>query len=148
LGRSGDNRSVSWVANVMVSVSLEDERECAALDRWLQHELPARPGEVFVDHRGRVVAEPKGVGALNELTGRDTRWAGPKFPECTVWAGTLNHGDVDALVARVAATPWTVPAAVQLLIMDQEQSYFRLWMIRDGEIRQYAPAPPPDDSAW
>jgi hypothetical protein len=60
----------------------------------------------------------------------------------------LNHADLPAVVERIAAGPWRVPAAVQLLIMDQEESYFRLWMIRDGQIRQYAPEPPGDGAAW
>ncbi len=41
--------------------------------------------------------------------------------------------------------PWVAPAAVQVFLMDQEQSYFRLWMIRDGQMVQYAPDPPPED---
>jgi len=32
--------------------------------------------------------------------------------------------------------------AAQLLLQDQEQAYFRLWMIRDGRAAQYAPEPP------
>jgi hypothetical protein len=37
--------------------------------------------------------------------------------------------------------PWAAPGAVQVLLMDQEQSYFRLWMIRNGRMAQFAPAP-------
>jgi hypothetical protein len=32
------------------------------------------------------------------------------------------------------------------LVCDQEDPYFRLYMIRGGEMRQLAPAPPPDDA--
>jgi hypothetical protein len=39
---------------------------------------------------------------------------------------------------------------VQLFLMDQEEAYFRIWMIRDGELRQYAPLKPGenDEDFW
>jgi len=40
---------------------------------------------------------------------------------------------------------------VQILILDQEETYPRLYMFRDGELRQYAPPPPGDANdqhAW
>jgi hypothetical protein len=60
----------------------------------------------------------------------------------------LRHTDVEAAAAKFAELPWRVPAAAQLFVMDQEQSYFRLWMIREGRVRRYAPDAPSDDSAW
>jgi hypothetical protein len=70
-----------------------------------------------------------------------------KWPECRVWAGALNHCDLDALRRRVAETPWREPNVVQLLVMDQEESFFRLWMIRGGELRQFAPSVPSEEDA-
>jgi hypothetical protein len=32
---------------------------------------------------------------------RDSHWGGWKNPECEVWAGALNHADLDALLARI-----------------------------------------------
>jgi hypothetical protein len=129
---------VSWVANVMVSADASDWRNVEALSDWLRDEAPRRrqPGAV-------------GVGSLRLITGPDAGWGGAKNPECEVWAGALNHADLDALRQRFAGTPWRVPGAVQLLIMDQEEWFFRLWMIRDGELRQYAPpAPSEEDDAF
>ncbi|WP_432158936.1 MULTISPECIES: hypothetical protein [unclassified Streptomyces] len=71
--------------------------------------------------------------------------AGGKYPECEVWAGALDHADLDALRRRFAETPWRQPNAVQLLVQDQEESFFRLWMIRGGELRQYAPLEPSEE---
>lgn len=31
--------------------------------------------------------------------------------------------------------------------MDQEESFFRLWMIRGGELRQFAPLEPSEEDA-
>lgn len=67
------------------------------------------------------------------------------------FAGALDHADATSVVDAVAAMPWRYPSCVQLLIMDQEETYFRLHMYRDGAWRQYAPPPPPDadeQQAW
>jgi len=129
---------MSWVSNVLLSVDRTDRATVELLNAWLLREAPRR------DDVGGL-----GVGFLADLTSDpDNAWGGPKQPECDVWGGALNHGDLEALVAKFAVLPWHVAAAAQLLVMDQEQSYFRLWMIRDGVPQQYAPAPPADDSAW
>lgn len=84
--------------------------------------------------------KPGGCGKLALITGADSQWGGYKYPECDVYAGALNHADLDALVAHFGSVPWHTPDAVQLFVMDQEQSFFRVWMIRDGMAQQYAPS--------
>ena len=42
--------------------------------------------------------------------------------------------------------PWQVPNAVQLFLMDQEQQYFRVWMLRDGRLPEYLPAEPDENT--
>lgn len=129
---------MSWVSNILVSVSREDRPTVELLNAWLRTEAPRRESVPGL-----------GVGFLNDLTSDpDNAWGGPKQPECDVWGGALNHADLDAVVAKFAVLPWRIPAAAQLLVMDQEQSYFRLWMLRDGAPQQYAPERPADDSAW
>jgi hypothetical protein len=46
--------------------------------------------------------------------------------------------------------PWHAPNAVQLMLMDQEEWFFRIWMIREGRLQQYAPELPDEDeeSFW
>ncbi|KOG30083.1 hypothetical protein [Streptomyces resistomycificus] len=130
---------MSWVAHVMISADLSDGAHVDALSDWLRDEAPWReqPG----------VPGVRGVGFLRLITGPDSGWGGGKHPECAVWAGVLNHADLDALRQRVAGAPWREPHAVQLLIMDQEESFFRLWMIRGGELTQYAPVRPSEEDA-
>jgi hypothetical protein len=120
---------MSWVANVMLSVSRDDMDRAKGFAEWI---------------RG------KGWGDLVLVTGQDTQWGGFKFPECNVLAGALNHAGVQSLVERFASTPWRNANAVQLLVMDQEESFFRLWMIREGRVQQYAPTSPDeeDDEFW
>jgi hypothetical protein len=131
---------MSWVANMMISVGLPDERLLPDLSEWLRTEAPknarfGRPGA-------------KGVGTLADQTSNGvTTWGGGKYPECLVWAGALNHADLPAILAKIQSMPWVAAGAVQVLLMDQEQSYFRLWMIRDGKMVQFAPDPPPEDDA-
>ncbi|MEU7964615.1 squamosa promoter-binding protein 15 [Streptomyces sp. NPDC049097] len=127
---------MSWVANVMISADASDAENVEALSQWLREEAPRReqPGV-------------SGVGFLTHTTDGESRWGGWKWPECSVWAGALNHADLEALRQRVAECPWQEPNAVQLFVMDQEESFFRLWMIRAGDLRQFAPLEPSEEDA-
>ncbi|WP_431902789.1 hypothetical protein [Nonomuraea sp. bgisy101] len=125
---------MSWVANVMVSVHPDDRPNVAALSEWLRTEAPLR-------------GDPprQGCGFLREATGQNTAWGGGKYPECDVWAGALNHADLNAVLDHIAQMPWRCPNALQFFVMDQEDWFFRVWMLRGGELRQYAPIKPDED---
>jgi hypothetical protein len=128
------------VANVMLSVGWGDEGNAEAFSRWLGEECPHRQPDL----------DPGGRGSLRPITGRDNQWGGHKHPECAVFAGALNHADLDAVIRRFGEIEWYSPNAVQLFVMDQEDAFFRVWMIRDGAVRQYAPTVPDeeDDEFW
>jgi hypothetical protein len=51
---------------------------------------------------------------------------------------------------RFAGIPWNLPNVVQLLVMDFEELFFRVWMIRDGKLTEYSPQFPRenDDEFW
>ncbi|WP_410572609.1 hypothetical protein [Amycolatopsis sp. cmx-4-61] len=126
---------MSWVTNMMLSTAMEDWRAAEALSEWLRTEAPLRHDSAAL-----------GCGYLRRTTdGEDRPWGGWKNPECAVWAGALNHADLGAVLDRVRTLPWLAPHAVQLFLMDQEQLYFRVWMFRDGELRQYAPEKPDEE---
>lgn len=114
---------MSWVANVILTVDLTDGARGEELSEWLGNEAPTRHGA------GR------GVGALTPTTS----WGGWKNPECTVFTGVLNHADVDAVVRHVERMPWAFPEYLQLLIEDQEELFFRLWMFRAGRLVELTP---------
>lgn len=42
--------------------------------------------------------------------------------ECCAWLGVLNHADLVQVLDRFAVMPWRVPNALQLMLMDQEES--------------------------
>jgi hypothetical protein len=131
---------MSWVANVMLSVEREDHANAEEFSGWLDKECPRRESGMG---RG-------GCGTLALITGADTQWGGYKYPECDVYAGAFNHADLDAVVEHFGSVAWHKPNAVQLFLMDQEQSFFRVWMIRDRVLQQYAPTSPDeeDDDFW
>ncbi|GAA0507716.1 hypothetical protein Ade02nite_49990 [Paractinoplanes deccanensis] len=122
---------MSWVTTILLSVDFtEDSALIHDFDRWLRTLAPRREQP-----------EVTGVGSLRALNDTPEAWGGAKYPEALVWAGVLNKADVSAVVQRFGATRWRVPRLAQLLVQDQEQGAFRLWMIRDGGVRQYAPLP-------
>ncbi|KOV76526.1 MULTISPECIES: hypothetical protein [unclassified Streptomyces] len=126
---------MSWVANVMISVDMADSASVEALSEWLRTEAPRR-----------AQPEVRVVGFLKLITSTETnQWGGWKQPECEVWAGALNHADLNALKRRVFETPWREPNRVQLSVMDQEEAFFRMWMIRGNELRQFAPLQPNEE---
>jgi hypothetical protein len=131
------NAHVSYVANILLMVSGDDAASVPELDRWLQEDAPWREPSV--------PPGATGVGSIRQLT--NECWGGWKNPECRVWAGVLNHADLSALIEHVGTMPWAHPEAVQLLIQDQEETYFRLWTWRGGRMRQCAPEPSGDDDA-
>jgi hypothetical protein len=120
---------VSRVANLMVAFGPEDYRNVEAFSEWLR--THGGPG--------------KGCGYLAEITGGDSRWGGWKSPECDVWAGALNHADLDAVLQQVRRIAWERPNELQVFLKDQEQGFFRIWMVRDGALRQFAPGGPDED---
>lgn len=131
---------MSWVANVMLSVGPEDRLNAEAFSGWLDNECPRR----------ELGMRPGGCGNLRLITAADNQWGGHKNPECEVFAGALNHADLAAVVEHFGSLAWHNPNAVQLFAMDQAESFFRVWMIRNGAVRQYAPSSPDeeDDEFW
>lgn len=102
---------MSWLANVMISVGVDDNENAEALSEWRRTDAPAGSSP-----------ERGGAGYLRLLTSaEDSQWGGWKAPECEVWAGALNHADLGALGQRFFEMPWREPNAAQLFVMDQEE---------------------------
>lgn len=142
-----DDADVSWVANLLVSANLADATTVERLSDWLRTDCPWNSESV--------PPGAKGVGFLKPIAGSSAPrelWGGWKHPESHVWAGALNHASIPAIIDHIGTLPWTTPAAVQLLIQDQEESYFRLYMWRDGRFQQFAPVLGPEEAdeyeAW
>lgn len=125
--------SVAHVTNVMMSVLVDDMQNVEMYSEWLESECP----------RSAEGMDP-GSGGLKLISGPDVRWGGWKQPECSVFGGVLNAADLDAVKQAFASIKWVHPNAVQLFLMDENEMYFRLWMIRNRELIQCAPLLPPE----
>lgn len=128
--RSGTVTAMSRVADVLLSVEIEDTSLAGAFSEWLRTEAPRQEP-----------SDARGVGFLKPLNENPEIWGGWKYPESYLWGGAMNHASIADIVKRFAQTPWSRPETAQLLIRDQEQGAFRLWMIRDGRAQQFVPLP-------
>jgi hypothetical protein len=140
---------MSWVQNVIISAHRSDRANLNALAAWLREQ----PAEYLDRKRWRPEDfEPANIrqrewpysGDLAEIP--SDAWPGPKYAECIVWIGVLNGADLEKIRARVRSIPWRVPNALQLFLMDQEEQFFRMWMLRGGSLRQYSPDEPDENS--
>lgn len=61
------------------------------------------------------------------------------------WGGVGANMHWGRFMDKVKALPWAVPEHVQLLVNDDEGTYFWLYMFRDGALRNFAPLPPEED---
>lgn len=155
---------MSWVSNLIISVGIGDAKYVEQLSEWLETEAPQRHGPGDVNHEARVarllgaesfIRHGPGVGSLGLLTAIDPvtkearhHWGGWKNPQCRVWGGALNHADLSAVLARIAEIPWRDRELVQVLLRDEEEFQFSLYMYRDGQWRQYTPPLPADYEVW
>ncbi|WP_392748968.1 hypothetical protein [Streptomyces sp. LN590] len=60
-------------------------------------------------------------------------WGGHVGAECHAVAGTFNRLDTETLRRRLRAAPWKCPHDVQLLLHNENDVLFGLWMLLDGQ---------------
>ncbi len=78
-------------------------------------------------------------GVLAPITGRDADrfWVHDgKGPVSDIWVGTFSGLDRAALLADLERLPWTCPHSVQVLIRDDQDDCFGLWMLHEGRLRE------------
>ncbi len=144
---------MSWVTNVMVSVTsrdLDNAETFATMIREMPYLHLDRKAWPNIPDPWPEDQEYGGPWGADLRRSPGSVWPGSKVAECNVWLGVLNSSDLDRFRAIFASIPWRLPNAVQLMLMDQEESFFRIWMFREGELRQYAPEHPSEneDEFW
>jgi hypothetical protein len=72
-----------------------------------------------------------GCGGLVEIS-EPLTWVPQKASGINVFGGVLHHPDLDAVVGRFAAMPWDQPDHVQLMVRDESDTRYRLFMIDTG----------------
>jgi hypothetical protein len=132
---------MSRLTEILLSVFPEDEHHLEDLSFWIRDQAPKADD--------RADGSPGNLLPVAGAFGSEA-WGGSKLPTATIWAGVTNYLNVDAFVEHVADLDWDEPDWVQLLLRDDGDPWFRLYMIRDGEIRQYSPPPPLEgqDRPW
>ncbi|MET7584237.1 hypothetical protein [Streptomyces microflavus] len=60
-------------------------------------------------------------------------WGGtPRGSECHVLAGTFNHLNTGQLRSTLQQLPWKCPHSVQLLLHNENDALFGMWILLDG----------------
>lgn len=97
------------VPNLILTADLDDWARADELNEWLDEHASARWG-----------------------AGRDVD------TDTLTWR-IRNLADVGAVVRHAERMPWAHPEFLQLLIKDQEEVFFRLWMFRGGRLVEMTP---------
>lgn len=84
------------------------------------------------------------VGSLMPLTGAlgEELWGGYKALNFSAWGGVTSNMHWDRFLERVRSTPWADPQRVQLLLKEDGDTYFRLYMFQGGQLTNVVPPPP------
>ncbi len=109
-----DTRGVSSVSTVLLLVGGDqrDRDKVDELNTWLASRHPAE--------------QLRDASTVEDAVG------GYKFPRWGIYATSLNHADLDEVVRRVESIVWERPWLVQLLIQDEMESTFGVWMFDDA----------------
>ncbi len=68
-------------------------------------------------------------------------WGGSEALSVSVWGEVTNHMHWGRFLERVASAGWQDPERLQLLVKDDGDPYFRMYMVRDGSLRNVVPEP-------
>ncbi|MDR3079833.1 MAG: hypothetical protein LBV60_02700 [Streptomyces sp.] len=109
---------MSNITTVLLSPGawVDDAAVVAELNARLR-ELPLHP-------------EAPGYWALKNISEASSAWGGTKSPPA-LYAGALNGLPFDEFARIVAGFPWSVPEAVQMMVMFEQDDTYRVLTIAD-----------------
>lgn len=135
---------MSRVVDIILITSELDQANVEALSFWMGDADALDLGtEDEMYGELQVGGGPAYVGRLVRLNGRSRHRLGKcriDLPGCLRGAVT-SHLHWDRFLERVRTTDWEMPERVQLLMKDEGDTYFRMYMLFDGELRNVVPAP-------
>lgn len=101
------------------------------------------------EDRSEVQVPREQVGSLLPLNGPvgEELWGGFKQASTSIWGSVSSNLDWDRFLDRVKETPWSDPGRVQLLMMEDGDSYFRMYMFSGDDLVNVVPAPPDEGHA-
>jgi hypothetical protein len=137
---------VGRVADIVLIASQEGDPVVEDLAFWMGTEEACDPGkEQYVSgvpaSSVLEVGAPRGlirVGNLMPLTSAlgEELWGGYKSLKFSAWGGVTNNMDWDRFLGRVASASWANPEHVQLLLKDDGDRHFRLYIVPGGGAAQ------------
>ena len=127
---------MSRVTDVILIVDPADDAHVEDISFWLASDEPRTDD--------RTTAR---VGALLPLTGAmgEELWGGHKAFGFSLWGAVTNHLDRDRCLERVETTQWGDAERVQLLVKDDGDTFFRLYMFSAGKLSNFSPPDPAGD---
>ncbi|MFC9394191.1 hypothetical protein ACFTWS_13665 [Streptomyces sp. NPDC057027] len=68
----------------------------------------------------------------------DNMFGGSRMPsqECYAWVIQFGRAIWDGLLSHLESLPWPDPFSVQVLVRDEEDDCFGLWMLYDGRLSE------------
>ena len=124
---------MSQVTDVILIVEPGDDDNVADISFWMASNEPRSDDRASAS-----------VGPLMPLTGPvgEQLWGGYKSLGFSLWGAVTNYLDWEKFLARVEETPWKWRERVQLLMKEDDDSYFRLYMFEGGRLANFAPPEP------
>ena len=142
---------MSRTAHLILIVDKTDDRNVEQLALWIASDdatdlggrelLEADSGPKGPDSFGLPPVQPPGQLTPLYLDGTDQH-DGPTAGTIATWGAITKNLHQRRLLAKVRATPWAAPERLQLLYKDEGDTYFRCYMIDDGQLRNVMPEPP------
>lgn len=132
---------MSRATTIIIHADPQDAPTVADLSAWLGDSAP-RTDSRTTDRAGHLVPMYDSLAA--------DAWGGYKAPDQGLWGGVANHLDPHGFADYAASLNWKEPRHLQILLKDEGDPWFRLYMLRDGQLTQHAPTPSPDETelAW
>lgn len=113
------------------------ERSCA-VRRFAEVIVLARDAEEVMEHLER--DDPSRRWHQKFIAIDNTKFSGAGFgyrsAECYAWVIQFSRSTWGGLLSYLEALPWPRPDSVQVLVRDEEDDCFGLWMIYDGKLAE------------
>ena len=131
--------TMSHLTELLVSTGPDDAGNLEHLSFWIRDHAPRSDSRI-----------DGSAGHLVPLAGplSGDAWAGRKQPISDLWAGVLDFVDIDGVLDHIRNVAWSEPDAVQVLVRDEDDPWYRLYMLRDRHLHQLALAPEPGATGW
>lgn len=150
---------MSRTAHLILIVDKTDDRNVEQLALWVATDeatdlggrelLEADPGPKGPDGFGLPPVDTPGQLTPLYLDGADQH-DGPTAGSVAVWGAITRNLHRRRFLAKVRATPWLAPDRLQLLYKDDGDTYFRCYVMDEGQLRNVMPEPPDEgyDIDW